>query len=143
MPEEAATLHFADLREGFSVEFSVDLLPEMITQFAELSGDKNPLHVDPVYAATTPFHGCIAHGLLGASFISRLIGMYLPGRDALYLSQELFFRAPMYAGMRLVVRGVVLQRTEATRTITISTEVFDEKTHQLLIGGKALVKLLA
>src|SRR6185295_7235732 len=83
----AADLQFEDISVGQSAQFEMLVTEEMVGQFAQLSGDQNPLHVDHQYAAGTSFGAPIAHGMLLASFFSRLVGMHLPGKRALYLSQ--------------------------------------------------------
>src|SRR6266699_2461187 len=66
--------------------------------FAELTGDRNPIHLSEHFAAKTPFKGRIAHGLYTASLISAVIGTRLPGPGAVYLSQTLTFKAPVKIG---------------------------------------------
>ena len=137
-----AEFRFDDITLRQEAQFSVELTAESIDLFADLSGDINPLHMNEEYAEGTPFGGRIAHGMLGASYISRLIGVHLPGRHALYLSQKLAFKKPLRVGMRLLVRGEVTHKTAATKTILIKTEILDEKTGECLIDGEAAVKLL-
>ncbi|CDM25024.1 MULTISPECIES: bifunctional enoyl-CoA hydratase/phosphate acetyltransferase [Castellaniella] len=74
-----------------------------IQLFAAVSGDVNPQHLDPDYAAHTPFQGIIAHGMWGASLISAVLGTQLPGPGTLYLSQSLTFRAPVRVGDTVAV----------------------------------------
>src|SRR3546814_886315 len=69
-----------------------------LAQFADVSGDFNPVHMDPEYAKTTIFKGRIAHGMLSASFISTVLGTKLPGPGAIYISQNLKFKAPVRPG---------------------------------------------
>lgn len=141
MPD-IASLRFNDLLPGMRAQFSVRLTEEMIQQFADLSGDHNPLHMDETYAQATPFGGRIAHGMLCAGFFSRLVGMHLPGKYALYISQKTLFRKPCRAGMTLLVAGEVTQKTEAARTISIHTRILDAKNGECLIDGEATVMLL-
>ena len=137
-----STKKFSDLKLGQTAQFEISLTEDMIKKFSELSGDTNPLHVDEEYAKKTLFGGRIAHGLLGASFFSRLIGMHLPGKNALYLSQNLHFRLPIRIGMKLIVSGTVKQLVESIKTVTILTEITNRETGECLIGGLAVVKLL-
>jgi 3-hydroxybutyryl-CoA dehydratase len=142
MPK-AATMRFADIALGQTAQFEVVITEEMVSQFAALSGDNNPLHMDEAYAKETQFKGRIAHGFLGASFFSQLIGMHLPGTYALYLSEQISFKLPIYIGMHLTVKGEVIQKVDSVQTIKIKTEILDKKTSDCLIGGEAMVKLLA
>ena len=66
-----------------------------IVAYAALSGDYNPLHLDPDYASRTIFKERIAHGILSAGYISALFGMKLPGPGAIYISQSLNFKGPV------------------------------------------------
>ena len=93
-----------DLTVGMAEEASNVVTEVMIEQFAAVSGDDNPLHLDEAYAASTQFKGRIAHGMLGASFISAVIGTGLPGPGAVYMSQNLKFRAPVRIGDVVVTR---------------------------------------
>ena len=127
---------------GDSAEFSVEVTADMVDAFAKLSGDMNALHMDEKFAQSKKFEGRVAHGMLGASFFSRLVGMHLPGKNSLYLSQSLFFRRPIYIGMKVTVKGVVMQTTTATRTVKIKTEILNSANAECLLDGEALVKVL-
>ena len=67
-----------------------------VTQFAEVTGDKNPVHTDAEYAAKTMFRRPIMHGMLGASLFSKVFGTLFPGEGTIYLKQSLNFLKPMY-----------------------------------------------
>jgi 3-hydroxybutyryl-CoA dehydratase len=73
-----------------------------IEAFAEVSGDKNPVHLDEDYAAKTMFKERIAHGMLSAAYISAVFGMQMPGPGAIYMSQTLQFKAPVKIGDTVV-----------------------------------------
>ena len=73
-----------------------------IDDFARVSGDINPVHLDEAYAAATPFKQRIAHGILTASFISAVLGTKLPGPGCIYVSQALIFRAPVHIGDEVI-----------------------------------------
>lgn len=133
---------FADMLVGDSAEFSVALTEDLVARFAELSGDINPLHTEESFAKTTDFGGRIAHGMLGASFFSQLVGVHLPGTYALYLSQNLTFRSPMRIGQTLLVRGTVKQKVDALRVIKLETQVLDQESLLCLIDGEAIIKVL-
>lgn len=72
------------------------------TTFADISGDRNPVHLDEAYAATTIFKERITHGMLSASYISAVFGMKLPGPGAIYISQTLNFKGPVKIGDTVV-----------------------------------------
>ncbi len=78
-----------------------------IAAFAAVSDDHNPVHFDEAYAATTPFKGRIAHGMLSAAWISALLASDLPGPGAVYLSQTLEFKRPVRIGDEVTVSAEV------------------------------------
>jgi len=100
---------FEDLAEGMSASYTRAVQPEDIAAFAALSGDVNPVHLDADYAAGTRFRVRIVHGLLTASYISTVLGTRLPGAGAIYLSQSLNFRAPVYHGDTVIARVEVTE----------------------------------
>ena len=107
---ERPSYAFEDLQIGMEASFAKVVTAEDIGQFAEVTGDKNPVHLDAAYAARTPFKEPIAHGMLTASYISAVFGMHLPGPGAIYISQTLNFRGPVRIGdtVRTLVRLVEL-----------------------------------
>ena len=81
-----------------SEEFSKTISEAGIQIFAKLSGDENPLHLNPEYAKKTVFKGCIVHGMLTASFISTVIDDLMPRPGCIYVAQNVKFKAPVWAG---------------------------------------------
>ncbi|MFG1345965.1 MaoC family dehydratase [Xanthobacter autotrophicus DSM 431] len=92
---ELQNLYFEDLTVGRIERMSKTVSSSDIVGFAELTGDRNPIHLSQHFAAKTPFGGRIAHGLYTASLISAVLGTRLPGPGAIYISQTLNFRAPV------------------------------------------------
>jgi 3-oxoacyl-[acyl-carrier protein] reductase len=125
----SATAACADDRAFDSIavgdSFAVDrtFTAEDVHAFAAVSGDASPLHVDPDYATTTEFGGCVVHGILLASLFSQLVGMRVPGRPALYLGQDLVFRKPVRVGEPVRALARVTAKSEATRTLLLATEI--------------------
>ncbi len=101
---------FDDIKVGLAETFEHRITENDIDIFGELTGDFNPLHYDEEYTKATRFKGRIVQGLLTASFISRTIGMLLPGKHALYLSQELKFIKPVKPGDILKITGTVIEK---------------------------------
>ena len=91
-----------------------------IEAFAAASGDRNPVHFDEAYAATTPFRGRIAHGMLSAAWISALLAGELPGPGAVYLGQTLDFRRPIRIGDEVEVSAEVVA-VDARGRMTLKT----------------------
>jgi 3-hydroxybutyryl-CoA dehydratase len=108
-----------------------------VVGFATLSGDHNPIHLSDHFARKTRFGGRIAHGLYTASLISTVLGMYLPGPGAVYLSQTLNFRAPVRIGDVVSVSVQVVELVAEGRRCTLQCEcVVDGK---VVLDGQALV----
>ena len=102
MATAAKGVYFEDLSVGQEASLSNAVSEATIAAFAEVSGDRNPVHMDAQYAAATMFKGRIAHGMLSAAYISAVFGMKLPGPGAIYISQTLFFKAPVKIGDTVV-----------------------------------------
>ena len=109
------THYFDELQVGMEATIERVVAPGDVIQFAAVSGDHNPLHIDHDYAAKTIFGGCIAHGMLTASYISAVFAMQLPGPGAVYVSQSLNFRGPVRAGDTVVTRVAVADLYPAKR----------------------------
>lgn len=109
------TYYFEDLELGMEATFVRTIEEADIVAFAQVSGDKNPVHMDPEYAATTIFKERIAHGLLTASYISTVFGMVMPGPGAIYVSQTLNFKAPVRIGDTVTAKVVVVDLVPAKK----------------------------
>ena len=83
-----------------------------VLRFASLSGDFNPLHVDEKFGKKSKFGTNVVHGMLTASLFSTLIGMYCPGKNSLYLGQTLEFKAPLFYGDTVEVKGTILNKVD-------------------------------
>src|ERR1700760_3538703 len=92
------TLYFEDLSVGMTETLSKTISSDDVVGFAQLTGDRNPIHLSEHFAARTAFGGRLAHGLYTAGLISAVLGTRLPGPGAIYLSQTLNFRAPVRIG---------------------------------------------
>ncbi len=114
---------------------------ELVLLYAELSGDKNPLHVDEIYAASTELKTPVAHGMLLNSFVSQLIGMELPGNGALWLSQSVNFEAPVHYGDNIKVKGKITHITRGENLLALRIEAINQN-NICVLSGTATVKLL-
>jgi 3-hydroxybutyryl-CoA dehydratase len=92
------TLYFEDLSVGMTEKMTKTVSSSDVVGFAEITGDRNPIHLSEHFAAKTPFGTRIAHGLYTAGLISAVLGTRLPGPGAIYISQMLNFRAPVRIG---------------------------------------------
>ncbi len=125
---------------GDIFSFEREITESIVEQFAELTGDRNPLHMDEAFANTTEFNGRIVHGMLLGSLFSTLVGMLIPGEKCLYISQDLRFRRPLPLGSSIKIQGEVMAKSDATRMIDIKTTVVDDN-QQLIVDGLAKVKV--
>jgi 3-oxoacyl-[acyl-carrier protein] reductase len=126
---------------GFEASIERAITEADIEAFAALTGDHNPIHLDPSFATRTKVGRPIAHGMLSASFISTVIGTWLPGPGALWTNLSLRFLRPAYAGDTLRVTVRVRHRSEATRTLVLDVSVAG-KQEEDLIAGEATVQVL-
>ena len=141
MTETASELDFEQIKIGQTVKFAEKITQTRLDDFAKLSGDYNPLHMDANYAANTRFEKQVCHGMLLASFFSKLVGMYMPGKNALYFSQTLNFQAPCYIEDEVTIQGEVTDKSDSTRIITIKTLIHNNKGVCLVDGvAKVLVR---
>ena len=138
MDEKSSEYLFDEIEIGLKKKFQVTIIEHMLNDFAKLSGDYNPLHVNEEHASSTSFKKRVANGMFLASFFSRLIGMYLPGKHALYISQSLNFVHPCFIGEKITVEGEVFDKSIATKIIELKTTITNESGKRI-IDGKAQV----
>ena len=140
-PPEPFILHnhtFEELSPGETASLQRTLTADDIRLFAVLSGDVNPQHLDPEFAASTRFHGVIAHGMWGGALISAVLGTQLPGPGTVYLGQSLKFLRPVRVGDTLTVSVTVSERDEAHRRVKLSCTCVNQD-QQTVIEGEATV----
>lgn len=123
--------------DTFSFERQID--EAALASFADLSGDRNPIHVDAAYARQAGFAGPVAHGMLLGSLFSTLIGMFCPGEYGLYLSQTLNFRRPVFAGSKVKIEGRITGKSDATRVVELETVIRNER-GEVVVDGNAKAK---
>lgn len=126
-----------ELSVGMSASYERIVSVADIEEFAQVSGDHNPVHLDEAYAKTTRFKGRIAHGMLGASFISTVLASKLPGPGTVYLGQTLAFKAPVRPGDKLEARVTVTEIRREKKQVVLKTECRVGDT--LVIDGEATV----
>ena len=128
---QPSSLRYDEIRVGQVYSFERTLTESEVQTFAALTGDVNPLHVDPEYGKKTKFGKNVAHGMLAGSLFSTLIGMFCPGEKSLYLSQSLQFKKPIFPGDSLKIQGTVTAKTDSTQIVTLATDI-------LVRGEKAI-----
>ena len=129
---------YDDIFIGQKESFMIKITESMVQTFSNFSGDLNPLHMDTKFAESSSFKKRIVHGMLLSTFFSQLIGMHLPGKNALYFSQTLNFRSPCYIDDEIEVVGEVIEKSDSTKIITVTTSIFN-KSKICLIDGVAKI----
>ena len=112
-----------------------------IETFVQLSGDNNRLHVDKEFASKTSFKKPVAHGMIGASFISAIIGTKIPGDGALWYSQSLEFLLPVRVGDELTIVATVLKKIDRQNSIELQTNIYNQH-KQKVTSGIAKVRII-
>jgi 3-hydroxybutyryl-CoA dehydratase len=123
---------------GQTATASMEITDACIREFAKLSGDSNPIHLDDSYAAKTRFKKRIAHGVFTAGLISKVAGTQLPGPGSIYLSQTMKFKAPAYIGDTVTAEIKVLNVRKDKPLVSLSTIVRNQN-GDVLLEGEALV----
>lgn len=126
-----------ELSVGQTATFAKKVTEDLIRTFAEVCGDHNPVHLDAEFAKTTIFKERIAHGMLGASFISTAIGVHLPGPGTIYLGQNLKFKAPVKINDTVTAKVEIISIDMEKRRATLKTTATVGDT--VVIEGDALV----
>ena len=138
--EDLHGYYLEDLAVGMSDSYARTITDTDITLFAGISGDTNPVHLNPEFARQTVFKGTVAHGFLTASFLSAVIGTKLPGPGCIYLSQNLRFKAPVKAGDTVRARATITEIILKKKHVHLKTEcLVDEK---IVVEGEAVVMVL-
>lgn len=120
-------------RETFS--FSQD----EVNSFAQITGDKNPVHLDAEYAAGTVYKKPIIHGILGASVLSKALGMEFPGEGTIYLKQEMNFKRPMYVDVLYEAIMTVKEVNKEKHQAIIETKIAEKETGKVNLIGDAYI----
>jgi 3-hydroxybutyryl-CoA dehydratase len=109
-----------------------------VQEFARLTGDMNPVHLDHEFALKTRFGKQIVHGMWVASLISALLGTKLPGPGTIYLSQSLKFLAPVFINETITATVRVIKKREDKPILTLRTTCVNEN-GQIVLDGEAVV----
>jgi 3-hydroxybutyryl-CoA dehydratase len=131
------TLFFEDLSVGMTEMLEKTVSSSDVVGFAQLTGDRNPIHLSERFAARTSFGKRIAHGLYTASLISAVLGTRLPGPGAIYIAQTLNFRAPVRIGDTVTVTVAELMPEKSRARLACICAVDGE----VVLDGEALVKV--
>jgi 3-hydroxybutyryl-CoA dehydratase len=130
---------YAEIEVGQVYEKKVSATTKDVETFAEITGDKNPLHLDDEFAKNTIFGGRIAHGILGLGKISAVLGMEFPGPGTIYMSQTSKFLAPIYLDEEVTIKITVKEKIEEKKRLILNTQILKEN-GKAAIDGEAMVK---
>jgi len=128
-----------DLTIGQTAQSSKRITDTDLSLFAAVTGDFNPVHFDPVYAAGTHFKEPVAHGMIAAGLVSAVLGMKLPGPGTVYLQQTLNFLAPVMVGDVITASVEVVELLEKGK-VRLKTSCVNQKGVTVL-DGVALVSV--
>lgn len=131
MPDQSGYF-YEDLEIGMSAESEHVITEADIQAFADVSGDRNPLHMDEEFAKTTIFKGRIAHGALTASYISGILGNQLPGPGAIFTDLNMQFKRPVRIGDTVTARAEVSEKQDRGNRVTLAVVC--------KVNGKAVVQ---
>ena len=134
-------MRFEQIYIGETASITHTISADDIDKFIALTGDDNKLHISKEYASKTDFKIPVVHGMLGASFISTIIGTKLPGDGALWFSQTLDFLRPVRVGDTITINAEVLSKNEKARSIELKTEILNQH-KQVVTTGVAKVKVI-
>ena len=133
-------LHYDEIKLGSIYSFSRTITCDDVIEYALLTGDQNPLHVNEIFAKKSQFGKNVVHGMFSASLFSTLVGMYCPGQNSLYLGQTLKFKMPLFYNETVLVSGKVSRKVDALKIIIMSTEI--TRGNDLIVSGEAQIQLI-
>ena len=134
-------MEYFEIKIGDKAEVIHTITESDISKFVDLTGDNNKLHVNRDFASKTEFKKPVVHGMLGASFISTLIGTKLPGDGALWFSQTLEFLKPVRIGDTISVLSEVVSKNDKAKVIELKTEIYNQN-KQIVTTGISKVKVV-
>ena len=129
-----AQYSFDDIELGLMKTFRVIITESLTNEFAKITGDFSPIHMEEGFARTTKFKQRISHGMLVGSFFSRLVGMHLPGKNGVLLSYSIKHLLPCFLDQEIVVKGIVMDKSSSTRIITLKATITDSYGKTLIDG---------
>ena len=126
-----------ELGQTYSHDFK--FTQEEVNRFAEVTGDKNPVHLDADFAAKTLFKKPIMHGMLGAALFSKVFGVLFPGEGTIYLKQSLSFLRPMFVDVDYEAVFTVKEVNKEKHRAIVETVLKDKATGAICTSGEATV----
>ena len=127
-----------ELNQTYHHEFSFS--QQDVIDFARVTGDENPVHLDEEFASKTMFKTRIMHGMLGACVFSKVFGTLFPGDGTIYLSQSVNFLKPMYVDKNYIAHFEVLEIQEKNRAL-IATSIVNSEGKKVVVGEAVVMNL--
>lgn len=124
----------AQLTPGVAESFTVTVTAEMMEHFYAVTGDHSPIHMDAEYAARRGYPGRVVYGMLGASLVSTLAGVYLPGEHCLLHEVDARFAKPVFIGDTLTVTGKVAEVNDTFGEITVKYSITNQNGQKVTRG---------
>lgn len=128
------TYTYDEIEVGQAESFTVTVTEDMLASFKAITGDNNPLHNDEDFAKAKGQPGRVAYGMLTASFLSTLAGVYLPGERSLIQQVEIKFAKPVYIGDTLTVTGQVAEKNDTVQRIELKVTIINQEGAKVLRG---------
>ena len=128
---------YDSIQVGDTFEWTRTLTPEDVQQFADVTGDDNPIHIDPEYAATTRFGKPIAHGVLVLGLVSKVLGRDFPGPGSVAVSISAKFLRPVPVGSEVRVEVKISEKIERHRHV--KARVYAYVGGKMAVGGEAVM----
>ena len=136
----SAARTYESLQTGETASFERTITDVDVGAFATFSGDTNELHTDAAYAKEASFRDTVVHGMLLGAFVSRVVGMQLPGRYSLLVKETLEFKKPVIVGDTITVRATITHKSDATRIVHLSIDI--RKQDDVVAEGSVRVRVL-
>lgn len=132
------TYTYDEINIGQKESFTVTVTEDDRDKFRDITGDVNPLHNDETYASEKGHEKCVVFGMLTASYLSTLAGVYLPGKYSLIQKTEVNFRKPVYIGEILTVSGEVTDKNDTFKQIELKVEIKNEDGYKVVKGKMSI-----
>lgn len=126
--------NYEDIKIGHKEQFSVKITQNMQNYFSEITGDINPLHIDESFANQKNFDRCVCFGMLTASFLSTLAGVYLPGQNSLIHSVEVKMLKPVFVDDSITVKGEIVEKNDLFKLLIIKISIINQDGVKVMKG---------
>ncbi len=131
-------MKFSEFQTGQKYSVRRRITARMVDGFAEITGDRNPVHMDEEFARTTRFGRRIAHGMLSVGIISAILGNDFPGPGSIYMKQDVKFFRPVYLEEEIEVEIELLEKFEEKKRLLVRTTV-KNSSGEVAVDGEALL----